>query len=179
MKGIRVYPIDTATGPVPACQRRDLYTICLLTGPRQLQCADQKIELDGPCLFFGAPPGVGVATRHTGYGCRFTEAFVQAGGQVGRQEEWALLHGRGTCAFSLHEEQAVYLASLFRQMLAEQQTTYRFKHELLRSYLQLILHEALRLRAPKPKPFFRYYFQAPEPASQLGCGWRSRQRLIA
>ena len=80
---------------------------------------------------------------------------MQANGLVGSQVEWSLFHHSGACTFSLRDEQAVYLTGLFQQILAEQQTGYLFKHELLRSYLQLVFHEVLRLRTPAPKRCFR------------------------
>lgn len=174
MNGIKVCWIDTATGPVPAYSRRDLYTICLLTGPRQWQRADQAIERDGTCLLFGNPAEQGVAARQTGYTCRFTEAFFRESGPVVSPAQWALFNGHATRAFSLHDEQAAYLTSLFQKMLAEQQTPYLYKHELVRTYLQLVIHEALRLRTPAPRRIFRYYCQQPGPAGKLASGWGSR-----
>jgi len=180
MNGIKVCQIDTAAGPVPAYSRRDFYTIYLLTGPRHLECADQRIELDGTCLLLGNPPGVGVeeagTVRQTGYSCRFTEAFFKQNNPVVSPEQWALFMGHTPRAFSLRDEQAAYLTSLFQKMLAEQQTPYLYKHELLRAYLQLVIHEALRLRTPKPKRFFRYYLRPADLAGELVAGWRSRFR---
>jgi AraC family transcriptional activator of pobA len=179
MKGFKVYQIDNSTGPVLACGRRDLCVIFLLTGPHQVSGADQEIEREGTCLFFGNPPGLhtseGVLTHQMGYACRFTEEFVREGGPAGTQMLCSLLHGNQASAFWLREEQAVYLTGLFQLMLAEQQTAYRFKHELVRSYLQLIFHEALRLRTPAPKRGFRYYFRLPEPTGSLCTGWRRRK----
>lgn len=178
MNGFKVCQVDTAAEPVPAYSRRDFYTVCLLTGPRQLQCADQLIELDGTSLCFGTPPesgggAPGKATRQTGYACRFTEAFFKENGGVS-PAQWALFSGHPPRVFALGTEQAAYLTDLFQKMLAEQQTPYLFRHELLRSYLQLITHEALRLRIPPAKRFFRYYFQQPGPTGGLGSGWRRR-----
>lgn len=177
--GFKVYQIDTTASPVAAFSRRDLYTVYLLTGPRQGQCADQEIEQSSTYLFFGNPlkPGVEkeVAACHTGYACRFTEAFFKANGPAVSSEQWSLLKGHALRAFSLRDEQATYLTSLFQKMLAEQQTTYCFKYELLRIYLQLVVHEAMRLHMPVSNRF-RYYFQQPRAAGKLAAGWRSRQR---
>ena len=182
MNGFKVCQIDTATGPVPSYSRRDFYTIYLLTGPRQLQCADQQIELDGTRLLLGNPQGVGVegagAVRQTGYSCRFTEAFFKQNNPVVSPEQWALFIGHTPRAFSLRTEQAAYLTSLFQKMLAEQQTPYLYKNELLRAYLQLVIHEALRLRTPKPKRCFRYYLQPEEEAGELAVNWGCRQRRL-
>ena len=180
MNGFKVCQIDTAIRLVPTYSRRDFYTVCLLTGPRQVQCADQKIELTGTSLCFGDVPGMGGggpgrAARHTGYSCRFTEAFFKQSSPVVRPAQWSLFHRHVPRAFALEAEQAAYLTSLFQKMLAEQQTPYLFRHELLRSYLQLVIHEALRLRTPAPKRLFRYYCQQADLGGGLSAGWRSRR----
>ncbi len=136
------------------------------------------MALDGTCLVFGSPCHMraleGVAARQTGYACLFTQKFVQANGHARSGEQWALFHGTGTCSFSLPDEQAAYLTTVFEKMLAEQQTAYLFKRELFSSYLQLVIHEALRLRAPKR--LFRYYCQPTQPTGLPVGNWGSRRR---
>lgn len=179
MNGFKVCQIDTASGPVPVYSRRDFYTVCLLTSPRQGQCANQELQVGGTSLCFGNPPEVGAAqgsvVRQTGYSCRFTEAFFKQGDPAVTPAQWSLFSGHAPRAFLLDAERATYLTSLFQKMLAEQQTPYLFKHELLRSYLRLVIHEALRLRTPLPKPFFRCYFQPAGPTDGLNFGWRRRR----
>ena len=133
-------------------------------------------------LWIVSPQGVGapepVATRQTGYCCLFTEAFVNECevAEYPKALPRALLAYKSTCSYSLPKEQAAYLTLLFEKMLLEQQTTYAFKQELARSYLQLVLHEALRLPQPAPKPYFRYYFRQPGVMSILKSGWRRQRR---
>jgi AraC family transcriptional activator of pobA len=181
MKGFKAYQIDTTTDALAASTRRDLHTVCLLTGPSQTQCADQVIEREDTYLLVDHLPEVKAsewaATPQKGYGCLFTEEFVQEKDQAGSQPSWALFTGNHPRVFPLCDGQAAYLTGLFQKMLAEQQSEYCFKHELLRSYLQLVLHEALRLRKPAPKRRFRYYFLRPGPAGVLGSGWGSRRRV--
>jgi len=180
MKGFKVYQIDSSTRPVRACSRRDWCTIYLLTGQHRALSADQAVEQEGTCLSFGSPPGLNspewVLTRQIGYACWFTDEFVRESGQADIQASWSFLHGDQAAVFWLCDEQAAYLTGVFEQMLAEQQTAYRFKHELVRSYLQLIFHAALRLHFPAPKRGFGYYFRRPGPGGLLDFGWRSRQR---
>ena len=182
MRGFKVYAIDTATGPVQPSGRRDLYTICLLTGPHRIHRADQEIVQAGTRLWFGTPQGVDapetVATRQTGYCCLFTEAFVSECEDAPdpKAVPQALLDHKGTCSYPLPEEQAAYLTLLFERMLLEQQTMYAFKQALVRSYLQLVLHEAVRLQQPATKRYFRYYFRPPGGMGVLDSGWGSRKR---
>ncbi|UPL51337.1 hypothetical protein [Hymenobacter sublimis] len=185
MKGFKVYPIDTTTDLPATSGRRDLHRICLLTGPHHLQCADQEIAQDGTYLFVSNPqegngllPGTTQesTTCQTGYGCLFTEEFVQENSLAGSSKPWALLSGSRPRIFSLGDTQATYLTGLFQRMLAEQQSAYCYKHELLRSYLQLVLHEAARLRQPVSNRLFRYYFQGPGPTGALASAWGARRR---
>jgi AraC family transcriptional activator of pobA len=181
MRGFKVYAIDTATGPVQPSSRRDLFTIYLLTGPHHLHRADQEIVQAGTRLCLGAPPPVStpatVATRQTGYCCLFTEAFVSECEDAARPEAVprALLDYKGTCSYLVPDEEAAYLTVLFERMLREQQTTYVFKQALVRSYLHLVLHEAMRLHRPAPKRYFRYYCRQPGVPGGLDSGWRRRQ----
>lgn len=161
MNGFRICQLDAAAGQVPTYSRRDFYTVCLLTGPRRPQRADQSLLLDGPYLLIGSPAGAdlaaGAAGRHTGYTCRFTGAFLQENCPTSNPAQWALLNSPLPRVFALGREQATYLHDLFAKMLTEQQATYVFKQELLGAYLNLVLHEAIRLRTPAPTHFFRYY----------------------
>lgn len=181
MKGFRISQIDTADGALPVYSRRDFYTIYLLTGPRQVVGTGQAVELNDTCLVIGNPPGMaaerGAVARQTGYACRFTEAFFKDNGAVVSPAHWSLFNDHVTRAFSLREEQAAYFTELFQKMLAEHQTTYLFKPDLMRTYLQLIIHEALRL--PAPPRFFRCYYRRPGTAGELGCSWRRQQRRPA
>jgi AraC-like DNA-binding protein len=52
----------------------------------------------------------------------------------------------GTPIFHLSEEQATYARSIFQKILAEQSTDYLYKGDLIRTYLQLLIHEALRMQ---------------------------------
>ncbi|UOQ69958.1 hypothetical protein [Hymenobacter volaticus] len=180
MNGFNIYPIDTATSPVPA-NCHDLYSIYLLTGPRQLHRADQKIVQARTYLCFGAPQGVGtpeaLATGQTGYCCLFTKAFVNECeyAQNFKAVPRTLLDHQGTRSYLLPEEQATYLTTLFKKMLLEQQTTYLFKWELVRSYLQLVFHEAMRLQPLAPKFYFRYYFRPQGVERVVESSWRSRR----
>lgn len=179
MRGFKIYQIAPGTVPAAVCERRDLYTVYLLHGTRHLQCADQEVEMEETYLLFGNPGGVGaqqcVMPYQSGFACLFTEEFVQNTGGVDSREPWAAFNNRERCVYLLGSDQAAYLTGLFQKMLAEQESGYRFKHELLCSYLRLILHEVMRLRKPVLKRRFRYYFHRPCAAGGLGSGWGSRR----
>ncbi|WP_207890997.1 hypothetical protein [Hymenobacter edaphi] len=176
MRWFKAYQIDTASGPVQACGRSDYHTIYLLAGPRLRPGTAREAAGSAAYLLLGQPAG-GAApqwlpARQRGYACLFTEAFVKECRPAGRQEPGLMPTGKAWRVFLLHGEQAAYLTGLFQKMLVEQQSAYLFKHELLRSYLHLVLHEVRRL--PTAHPLFRCYCQRPGQAGMLDSGWRSR-----
>jgi len=181
MKGFKAYQVDTACGALPVTSRRDYYTIYLLAGQLHFQGAGQEFVLDGSHVLLVNPSAVPASewkhTGRTGFACLFTTAFV-SGSSSGGKELLPLFNKARSRVFSLCENQAVYLTGLFQKMVAEQQSAYLFKHELLRNYLQLVLHEAVRLRpvVPNlPSRRFRYYFRRPDLAGVLGSGRRRRR----
>lgn len=52
----------------------------------------------------------------------------------------------GTPIFGLNELQNMKLSGLFEEMIKEQETEYAFKDELIRNYMNLIIHEALKMQ---------------------------------
>ncbi len=149
-KGFNVYEIAGTVPPPPVHGRRDFYKIVLVTGDMTILSGGQTIDMDGSFLFFANPHVPhSVVDRSTGekrYACLFTEAFI-----AGR-ERTELLHSSplfrvdGTPVLPLTDEQAVFMRGLFQQMLSVHWTDYEHKDELIRSCIELILHEAVRLQ---------------------------------
>ena len=52
----------------------------------------------------------------------------------------------GTPVISLNKEQAVFMAGIFQKMLSVHNGEYDYKNELLKSCIELIIHEALRIQ---------------------------------
>jgi AraC-like DNA-binding protein len=46
----------------------------------------------------------------------------------------------------LNKEQKETITAIFQKMLTEQESAYAYKDELIRNYIQLIIHEALRMQ---------------------------------
>ena len=149
-RGFKVYEIDTDVSPVPAYSRRDFYKICLITGRTNIHYADKSVELDDTFLFFANPHipySSEVLTPHqTGYACLFTEELLKAGARSESLQQSPLFKVDGTPIFLLNAEQKERMVGIYRQLLAEQNTDYLFKQDLIRTYLSLIIHEALRMQ---------------------------------
>lgn len=132
--------------------------------------------MDGTFLFF-ANPHIPYAVelrsaRHTGYSCLFTEAFLKAGERSERLQESPLFRIGGTPVLAVNSQQKEFIESLFNRMLAEQDTAYPFKDELIRNYLSLIIHEALKMQ---PKGHFSTHKNAAERIASLFLDLLERQ----
>lgn len=52
----------------------------------------------------------------------------------------------GTPVLNISEEQRLFLNTLFQKMIEEQKSDYTYKDELIRNYINLIIHESLKLQ---------------------------------
>ncbi|MFB9080849.1 helix-turn-helix domain-containing protein [Flavobacterium procerum] len=150
MKGFKVYPINGDFSKVPVYSRRDFYKICINTSKSLIQYADRGIETDGSILFFGNPiipySWETLSENYEGYACVFTEEFLKAKDRSETLQESPLFKIGGTPIFSLNTEQKVFIDSLFQKMIQEYETDYVFKDDLMRSYVNLIIHESMKMQ---------------------------------
>lgn len=148
--GFKAYEVDTAFSSGPKYRRRDFYKVALVTSHCTVQYADRSIELNGTCLMF-ANPHIPYAIelhepRLTGYSCLFTEAYMRENDRSESLQQSPLFKVSGTPIFHLSEAQTAYTKGIFQKILAEQSTDYLYKGDLIRTYLQLLIHEALRMQ---------------------------------
>jgi AraC family transcriptional activator of pobA len=150
LKGFKVYEIETAVSPVPSYSRRDFYKICMISGKTLIHYADKGIELDDTFLFFANPHIPYSSEVHcaeqTGYACLFTEEFLKTHDRSESLQQSPLFKLGGTPLFVLDNEQKEFLGTIYRKMLKEQDADYVYKDELIRNYINLIIHEALKLQ---------------------------------
>lgn len=149
-KGFTIYEIDTTVSRAPTYSRRDFYKVTLSTGNIVIHYADRSIDMDGTFLFFANPHipySVELrSVRHTGYSCLFTEVFLKASDRSESLQESPLFKLGGTPVLSVNSQQKAFIESLFNRMLSEQDADYPFKDELIRNYINLIIHEALKMQ---------------------------------
>jgi len=131
--------------------RRDFYKISLIIeGDGSLEYADKKIELKGNALIFSNPlvPYFWEisAERQTGYFCLFTEDFIDGSTRNESLRESSLFKVGGDYVFPLNDEQVRFLDGLFEKMMEEMSSDYAHKYDLLRNYVNLVIHEALKLQ---------------------------------
>lgn len=148
LKGFNAFQIESDGAATRIYSRKDFYKICLTTGKSKIHYADKSFEQDGTVLFFGNPhipySWETISTSYVGYTCLFSEDFLKSDRSESLQYSPLFKIG-GTPILKITEQQREFLNTLFQKMIEEQQTDYTYKDDLIRNYINLIIHEALKL----------------------------------
>jgi AraC family transcriptional activator of pobA len=149
LKGFKVYE-TSSNGGGHTYSRKDFYKINITTGKFFFHYPDRSFETDDTFLFFGNPrvpySCEPLSPTHHGFTCVFTEEFLKAGERSESLQHSPLFKLGGTPILKLTNEQKDFVTMLFRKMLAEQEADYAFKDEAIRNYINLIIHEAVRMQ---------------------------------
>lgn len=150
LKGFNVFEIESDGGAVRTYSRKDFYKICLTTGRSNIHYADRSFEEEGTILFFGNPhipySWETLSTTYVGYTCLFSEDFFKASDRSESLQHSPLFKIGGTPILKITQEQRQFLNTLFQRMIEEQKSDYAYKDDLIRNYINLIIHEALKLQ---------------------------------
>ncbi len=155
LKGFIVYELDSERHTGHTYSRKDFYKINLTTGKFIFHYADKSVETEETFLLFANPhipySCEAVSPKFTGYTCLFTEEFLRLGDRSESFRESPLFKIGGTPILKLDNEQQEFIRAVFKRMLAEQNTDYAFKDELIRNHIHLIIHEAVKMQPSKAK----------------------------
>jgi AraC-like DNA-binding protein len=149
LKGFNVFQIESDGNATRIYSRKDFYKICLTTGKSRIHYADKSFDAEGTVLFFGNPhipySWETISTSYVGYTCLFSEEFLKTDRSESLQSSPLFKIG-GTPILKITEQQREFLSSLFQRMIEEQQTDYVYKDHLIHNYINLIIHEALKMQ---------------------------------
>lgn len=150
LRGFKVSRNKVPKSGPSAFGRRRFYLVLLSIGNSKIHYDNSVIHLDGVYLFF-ANSRVPYATEilsenHTGYSCVFTENFIKPLERLTSLQQSPLFKVSGMPAFKLDSQQQSQLTDIFEAMIANEATDYIYKDDLMRNYIQLIIHEALHMR---------------------------------
>ena len=127
--------------------RREFYKITLIKGHNLYHYADKTVEVDGTALIFFNPqvPYTWQALSKPGSGffCIFNESFFTEKIR-GHLNELPMFAPGGKPAYLLNETQEQQVTEMFKKMLAEKDSEYAFKYDLLRNYVTELTHFALK-----------------------------------
>lgn len=165
LKGFNVFQIESDGAATRIYSRKDFYKICLTTGKSIIHYADRSFEEEGTILFFGNPhipySWETLSTTYVGYTVLFSEEFFKASDRSESLQHSPLFKIGGTPILKIDEQQRLFLNTLFQKMIDEQKSDYAYKDDLMRNYVNLIIHEALKLQPSE------HYDQHKNAASRL------------
>jgi AraC family transcriptional regulator, transcriptional activator of pobA len=150
LKGFNVFQIECDSNATRIYSRKDFYKICLTTGKSIIHYADRSFEAEGTVLFFGNPhipySWETISRSYVGYTVLFSEGFLKLSDRSESLQQSPLFKIGGTPVLKINEQQREFLNTIFQKMIEEQKTEYAYKDELIRNYINLIIHEALKLQ---------------------------------
>ncbi len=150
LKGFNAFQIESDGAATRIYSRKDFYKICLTTGKSKIHYSDRTFEQEGTILFFGNPhipySWETISTTYVGYTILFSEDFFKASDRSINLQQSPLFKIDGTPILKINEAQRLFLNSIFQKMIDEQQTDYVHKDDVIRNYISLILHEAMKLQ---------------------------------
>lgn len=150
LKGFNVFQIESDGAATRSYSRKDFYKICLTTGKSIIHYADRSFQAQGTVLFFGNPhipySWETISRNYIGYTVLFSEEFLKLSDRSESLQHSPLFKIGGTPILKITIGQREFLNTIFRKMIEEQKTDYTYKDELIRNYINLIIHEALKLQ---------------------------------
>jgi AraC-like DNA-binding protein len=150
LKGFNVFQIESDSNATRIYSRKDFYKICLTTGKSIIHYADRSFEAEGTVLFFGNPhipySWETISTSYVGYTCLFSEEFLKLSDRSESLQQSPFFKIDGTPILNITDKQREFLSTIFQKMIDEHQTDYAYKDDLIRNYINLIIHEALKLQ---------------------------------
>lgn len=149
LQGFKAFQIEDDGSETRTYSRKEFYKICLTTGKSKIHYSDKTYEQEGTILFFGNPhipySWETISTTYIGYTILFSEEFFKKSERSESLQQSSFFKIGGTPVLKITEEQRTFLNTIFQKMIAEQESEYVFKDELIRNYISLIIHESLKM----------------------------------
>lgn len=143
-------PLDPDKPFIIPYRRRDFYKIMLVKGRSRVVFADKEIEVKEQALSFSNPlipyKWEHLDNRREGVYCIFKEAFFE---RVSSFLQYEVFQAKGTHLFELTDDQVEEVISVFSKMEREMGSDYKYKDELIRNYLQELIHFGMKLQPAK------------------------------
>jgi AraC family transcriptional regulator, transcriptional activator of pobA len=128
--------------------RRDFFKISLITGTNLYHYADKTIKVEGTALAFfnpQVPYKMECAQKENkGFFCIFKEAFYSEKLR-GNLNDLPMFAIGGKPCYILDEQQKEEVSMIFKKIIKEMGSDYKYKRDLLLNYVTEMIHYALKL----------------------------------
>lgn len=149
LQGFKAFQIESDSNDTRTYSRKEFYKICLTTGKSKIHYSDKTFEQEGTILFFGNPhipySWETISTAYVGYTILFSAEFFKNSERSESLQQSSFFKIGGTPVLKITSEQREFLNTIFQKMIAEQESNYVYKDELIRNYISLIIHESLKM----------------------------------
>lgn len=149
LQGFKAFQIESDSNETRTYSRKEFYKICLTTGKSKIHYSDKTFEQEGTILFFGNPhipySWETISTTYVGYTILFSADFFKNSERSESLQQSSFFKIGGTPVLKITSEQRDFLNTIFQKMIAEQESEYLYKDELIRNYISLIIHESLKM----------------------------------
>ena len=129
---------------------RDFYKVTLIIGVGKLYYADKWILVNRPAMLFSNPlvpyAWESISEEQKGMFCIFNEQFVQSEEKNSSLANSPLFKVTGDKVFFLDDTQITKVLDIYTKMQEENQSDYANKYDVLRCYLHLLVHTALKMQ---------------------------------
>lgn len=130
--------------------RRAYYKISLINGRNKAEYADKVIDIEKNALLFATPKipyyYSPLDNEQSGYFCIFTDSFLAKSNSGTNLEELPIYQPGGYPIFQLTDESYADINHIFEKMFKELSSDYAYKYDLLRNYLQELIHYGQKLQ---------------------------------
>lgn len=124
------------------------YKVSYLNSTSKLFCGTETREFSGPILFFSNPLSTytlePTSESPDGFFCLFTNSFL---GFQSNEIRSTLHTLQATPIYALDLEQDRMIRTLFENIVMEHRQDYPLKQEILRNYVEIIIHQANKLKS--------------------------------
>ncbi|QQQ29208.1 helix-turn-helix domain-containing protein [Chryseobacterium indoltheticum] len=149
LQGFKAFQIESDSNETRTYSRKEFYKICLTTGKSKIHYSDKTFEQEGTILFFGNPhipySWETISTTYVGHTILFSAEFFKNSERSESLQQSSFFKIGGTPVLKITSEQRDFLNTIFQKMIAEQESDYLYKDELIRNYISLIIHESLKM----------------------------------
>jgi AraC family transcriptional activator of pobA len=152
-KAFKIENLDTYT---PSFGRKDLYRICLVDGKSTVHFRDKSIAINGMYLFFGninTPYSWEAESEQSGYSCLFTENFLKVSGYLDNTELLSVFNIEKIPVYEVTaEKEKANIQFIFERILEESSGQYIKRKDMVRNFISILIHEALKLNIDENNP---------------------------
>lgn len=136
--------------PLVPYNRRDYYKIWSISGPAKLHYADRTVEINKPALIFSNPlvpySLETFSDDRSGRMCVFTDDFLKTKERLDSIQESPLFKVGSEQVFFPDAVQLAFIYTLYEKMVAEMNSSYIYKYDVLRNYVNLMIHEGMKMQ---------------------------------